>query len=1017
MKEQFEELFDRIITGEILLKPSEWSEKNVILTSDVTSLPGRFSYKVTPYMKEIVDTFYPYHPAKIIALMAGAQLGKALDINTLIPTPCGFKTMGELKKRDKVFDEKGNIVSVTLVTNYQYNRKCYDVTFSDGSNIVADSEHLWEVWDEKKWETRKKIVINTEKISKTFKHRKTRNRYAIDVACPIKTTAKKFNIEPYILGLWLGDGSKSQNRITVGYKDLENISKIFDELKEPYIVDVNQKGNCVQIVLKREDGKFNKQSNYIRFGERMEQLGVYNKKRIPIKYLRSSKKQRLELLQGLMDSDGYVNNGYCEFVSVEKDLAYDVYELISSLGLKSKIRIKEGGKKVFVFNKEIITKTVYSIYFHAVKELPVFKIKRKCNILPSKKNVRYSEISRRRIINVIEIESRPVKCIQVDSKSHLYLVGKNMIPTHNTQGLITNAICYAISNAPGNMLSLSRDDTLSAEFIESRLDPVIRSSGIQHLIRPSVIRKRNARTGDTSKSKEYAGGRLFAGGLQSIKKLIRQRSIKYGFFDDWDAAARTDKEEGDTFSLLQNRFKTFKNEMKQYYISTPTTKPSNIDEIYLKGDQRRWYVPCPKCGRYIELQWSDDGKKEYGIIWEVDENKKLIENSILYKCQECGETFNESCKYDINLKGKWVPTAEPSQPGFYSYHISSIYAAPHAYGWKEMVYEWLAIFNQGNENQAKKKAFYNQALGLPWEEKQQQIKENALSFNTRDYDIGSIPIELSNLDGNGNIVLITCACDLNGTIDDARLDYDVWGHAANGSIYSIDQGSIGTFQPGRKTEHRAKWTYRHGKADNVWDYFENVIKKKYTYMNKEGFQPVLQVGIDVGYYETYAWEFINKHPALCVGIKGSPNDKFTKAGGNVRICKKSVNIPNLYLLESNLLKDVLAGMINLEWKDNKISQPEGFMNFPNPGQNKYSPKGYFAQYESEHKILKEDEFGEPTDWRWEKKSHHVQNHFFDTACYNMACRYIWLEKYLKNMKIKDGTWADYAQVVNEILND
>ena len=61
MKEQFEELFDKIITGEILLEPSEWSEKNVILTTDVTSLPGRFSYKVTPYMKEIVDTFYPYH--------------------------------------------------------------------------------------------------------------------------------------------------------------------------------------------------------------------------------------------------------------------------------------------------------------------------------------------------------------------------------------------------------------------------------------------------------------------------------------------------------------------------------------------------------------------------------------------------------------------------------------------------------------------------------------------------------------------------------------------------------------------------------------------------------------------------------------------------------------------------------------------------------------------------------------------------------------------------------------------
>ena len=584
-----------------------------------------------------------------------------------------------------------------------------------------------------------------------------------------------------------------------------------------------------------------------------------------------------------------------------------------------------------------------------------------------------------------------------------------------TQGLITNAIVYMISNIPGTCLSLSRDDGLSAEFIESRLDPVIRSTGLQHLIRPNVIRKKNSRSGDTSKSKEYAGGRLFAGGMQSIKKLVRQRSIRYGLFDDWDAAPRSDKEEGNTYSLLQNRFKTFKNEMKQYYISTPVVRPSNIEEVFLKGDQREWLVPCPKCGEYIQLEWTEGDKREHGIFWELDDKGKLIENSIYYKCQQCGGEFNESHKYDINLLGEWVPQGEAEQPGIYSYHISSIYAAPHAYGWKEMVYEWLSIFNQGNENQSKKKSFYNQVLGLAWEEKEKQIKDNALLYNTRDYNIQEVPLEMSKMDGNGNIVLLTCSCDLNGTLDDARLDYDVWAHSANGSIYSIDQGSIGTSQPGRKKENRTLFTYRHGGQNNVWDIFEDVILRKYNYQTIEGFQPVLIVGIDMGYLDVYGWEFINKHPGLCVGVKGSPNDKFTKAGNNTKLVKKSVNKSNLYLLESNLIKDQLAGMINLEWKNKNVDQPEGFMNFPNPYRGKYSAVGYFAQFEAEHKILQQSDDGEPTGWRWDKKTQSSQNHFFDTACYNLAVKEIFLERFLKELKIKDGKWSDFAEAMNSII--
>ena len=193
-----------------------------------------------------------------------------------------------------------------------------------------------------------------------------------------------------------------------------------------------------------------------------------------------------------------------------------------------------------------------------------------------------------------------------------------------TEGVIVNGILWIIANNPGNIMALSANDELSKEMIESRLDQGISSCGITDLIRPNTIKKRNQRTGDTARYKEFAGGRLFAGGLNSINKLAKQRSIKYGMFDDYDSAPIADKDQGSLFELLQQRFSTAANSMKQYYISTPETKPSNIENIYLKGDQRKWKVPCPKCGVYIEILWYQKKDNEkVGIVYDLSKSGKL----------------------------------------------------------------------------------------------------------------------------------------------------------------------------------------------------------------------------------------------------------------------------------------------------------------------------------------------------------------------------------------------------------
>lgn len=581
-----------------------------------------------------------------------------------------------------------------------------------------------------------------------------------------------------------------------------------------------------------------------------------------------------------------------------------------------------------------------------------------------------------------------------------------------TEGVIVNGILWLIANNPCNIMWLSANDDLSREAVESRLDQGLQSCGIYHLIRPNTIRKRNQRTGDTSNYKEFAGGRLFAGGLKSIDKLGKQRSLKVGMFDDWDAAPIADKTQGNIFELLQQRFASNANSMKQFYISTPETKPSNIEKLYLAGDQRKWNIPCPKCGTYIELLWNEkkDGEK-VGIIYELDETGKLIESSVGYVCQECGQFWKEKYKYDVNLQGIWKATAESSRPGFISYHIPAWYSAPGMYTWTDYVYKWIDIFKDGIVSNSKRKVFRNLVEGLPWEEKQEKIKSNQLSKNTRGYEIGIVPNKLSNEDGNGNIILLTCSCDLNGTIDDARLDYEVVGHSVSGSTYGVIHGSIGTYWPGNKDENRAKWTYRNNQADNVWDYFYNEIINRDFFTDEGNVMRILKTGVDTGYYTHFAYGFIDSYPGQLAGLKGKVNEKFQKANADMPLFKPARERPNLFILEVDLLKDKLAGLIALPMAEPQLA---GTMNFPQPSEGLYTVPGYFIQYEAEEKKIEENDDGEAIGWKWVRKYSSAANHFFDIAVYNLAMRDIIARQICKELGLKEWSWEIFCGVVENL---
>lgn len=587
-------------------------------------------------------------------------------------------------------------------------------------------------------------------------------------------------------------------------------------------------------------------------------------------------------------------------------------------------------------------------------------------------------------------------------------------------GVIEPGIGWIISQNPGNILLLTGHSDLSEEAIR-KVDHMIDTCGIRGLIRPNVQRRRSMKTGDTNMKKEFPGGSLVAGSAGN-HKLLRQRSVRYGFIDDFDAAKKSTRESGDTRKMIEQRFAAYGDNMKLFYISTPELKHlSNIEPVYLAGDRRRYFVPCPKCGEYITIEWKvDKGKERAGIVWKLDKQGSLIRKSVGYVCQQCGSFFKDTHKYEMNLAGEWKPTAKPEKSSNYSFHISSLYAPPGMYDWEHYVYQYLEACPPGQTLKYELyKTFVNVVLGETWEERGTSPKVNRLSQNTRTYEVGSVPDSLSQEDQNGHIIMVTVSADLNGTEDDARLDYEIVAWSESGASYSIDHGSVGTFIPRENTKKvkvdRERWSYIPYAERNVWDTFMEVLKQPLFSEDGQSEYKIMIFGLDTGNHTQYAYDFVSRcksEDVFCVGLKGQNANAYRKNDANTRTYSKSRERSDLYMVQVNQIKDELAGKVNLRWvEQDGTKQPYGFMNFPSPSAGKYTMKDYFIQYESEHKILKNDPQGKEVGYIWEKKNSNALNTFWDCRVYNEAVKDILMDAVCKELGIKDPSWRAYCNAV------
>ena len=399
---------------------------------------GLVKFNMWPFQERLVSNF---HKNRFNIAKMPRQVGKALALDTLIPTPEGWTTIGDIEVGDQILSPDGNSVSVTFKTETMINHQCYKIFFDNGEEIVADADHLWEV-NSSYWRTGKK-VINTDEIYSRYL-KKTNNKRGkgvegslyIDLSKAINGKNQNLPIDPYLLGVWLGDGYSADGRIIAHKDDYEFYKTKLD------IEHEREDNNCIRFKC-RDLRKKLKENNLLK------------NKHIPQIYLRTSIEQRMELLRGLMDTDGSITkNQSFEFYQKNYEFILQVVELLSSLGIKSRV------------SRRLINQCWYHTVRFPSKE-NIFNLPRKSQLINFDGKGR-PQNKRHYIQKIEKVDSVPVACIQVDSDDHLFLCGRTFIPTHNTTTVVSYLLHYIVFNDNVNVGILANKASTSREIL-SRL--------------------------------------------------------------------------------------------------------------------------------------------------------------------------------------------------------------------------------------------------------------------------------------------------------------------------------------------------------------------------------------------------------------------------------------------------------------------------------------------------------------------------------------------------------------------
>ena len=390
-----------------------------------------FDFKTTPF-KHQIDGFKYGLTHKRWLLGDEQGLGKALALDTKVYTPNGYKRMRDIEVGDFVFGKDGKPTKVTAVYNHS-NVEMYRITFSDGVSVECCKDHLWQIHDQHgikvvdtKWFTEKDQFGQVRKNNLRSDGSKC-YKYWIDRCEPVQFEYQNIPINAYVLGALLGDGGLTSNSVFFTTADKEMVDNINTRLPKGYRLYSSYSMNDIEFYIQGTKGRV----NVIKKG--LIDLNLWgtnsHTKFIPDLYKYNSIAVRTEVLQGLIDTDGYATtDNLLQYTTVSKQLCEDVRFLVESLGGMVSYSEKNCG-----YNGKI-TSTCYTLTIKFDRPQLYCTLARKKSLL----NTRRFK-TRRNIVAVERIENADAKCITVDNTESLYLID-HFVVTHNTKQVIDIAV-------------------------------------------------------------------------------------------------------------------------------------------------------------------------------------------------------------------------------------------------------------------------------------------------------------------------------------------------------------------------------------------------------------------------------------------------------------------------------------------------------------------------------------------------------------------------------------------------
>ena len=429
------------------------------------------------------------HPGQMVVVAARPGLGKALALDTPLPTPTGWTTMGEVAVGDELIAADGTPTRVVAATEVMTGRPCYAVEFSDGSVTVADAEHQWVtetraarrgLREQVAGSTRPTVgpaVRTTEQIAATLRCATADGgvNHSIEPCLPLVLPECQLPIEPYTLGVWLGDGTSAAAHFTsydpeiADYVAQDGYRVVSRTTQGRFCVQLAAAGPVAQRQCVVCGAGFVPRTSEVRTCGRtcggkarfistpvpaptcpdcgapssglrrcdgchrdhgsvqavLRSMGVLGNKHIPVGYLRSSERQRRALLAGLLDTDGTVTStGNAQFRVTNERLARGRLRA----GRKPRIPLPHDHQAGARANRGFLD-SVHPRLQHRGRDLPARPEAQAAQGAAAGRSHRRRP---RYVTAVRPIASVPVRCVQVGNEDHLYLAGRSMVPTHNS---------------------------------------------------------------------------------------------------------------------------------------------------------------------------------------------------------------------------------------------------------------------------------------------------------------------------------------------------------------------------------------------------------------------------------------------------------------------------------------------------------------------------------------------------------------------------------------------------------